>query len=121
KYAGSKEEIKGSDEIAVLYAYGDIVDGEGESGQIGGDKISRELRKLRQDDKVKAVVLRVNSGGGSALASDIIWREVELTKKVKPIIVSMGDYAASGGYYIAAAADSIFAEKATLTGSIGVF
>lgn len=121
KYAGSKEEIKGSDEIAVLYAYGDIVDGEGESGQIGGDKISRELRKLRQDDKVKAVVLRVNSGGGSALASDIIWREVELTKKVKPIIVSMGDYAASGGYYIAAAADSIFAEKTTLTGSIGVF
>lgn len=109
------------DEVAVLYAYGDIVDGEGSTGEIGGDKISRELRKLRQDEKVKAIVLRVNSGGGSALASDIIWREVELTKKVKPIMVSMGDYAASGGYYIAAAADSIFAEDCTLTGSIGVF
>jgi len=121
KYGGKKSDSKGTDEIAVLYAYGDIVDGNGDVGQIGGDKLSRELRKLRQDDKVKAVVLRVNSGGGSALASDIIWREVELTKKVKPVIVSMGDYAASGGYYIAAAADSIFAEKSTLTGSIGVF
>jgi protease-4 len=121
KYGGKKADNKGTEEIAVLYAYGDIVDGEGTVGQIGGDKISRELRKLRQDDKVKAVVLRVNSGGGSALASDIIWREVELTKKVKPVVVSMGDYAASGGYYIAAAADSIFAEKSTLTGSIGVF
>lgn len=112
---------KDGEEIAVLYAYGDIVDGEGETSEIGGDRISRELRKLRENDKVKAVVLRVNSGGGSALASDIIWREVTLTKKVKPVIVSMGDYAASGGYYIAAAADSIFAEKTTLTGSIGVF
>lgn len=121
KYAGKQTESKGADEIAVLYAYGSIVDGEGATGEIGGDKISRELRKLREDDKVKAIVLRVNSGGGSALASDIIWREVELTKKVKPITVSMGDYAASGGYYIAAAADSIFAEKTTLTGSIGVF
>ena len=121
KYGGKNADSKGTDEIAVLYAYGDIVDGEGDVGQIGGDKISRELRKLRQDDKVKAVVLRVNSGGGSALASDIIWREVELIKKVKPVVVSMGDYAASGGYYIAAAADSIFAEKSTLTGSIGVF
>ncbi|MCA5004474.1 signal peptide peptidase SppA [Sphingobacterium bovistauri] len=121
KYAGKTTEETGSDEIAVLYAYGSIVDGEGSVGEIGGDKISRELRKLRQDDKVKAVVLRINSGGGSALASDVIWREVALTKKVKPVIVSMGDYAASGGYYIAAAADSIFAEKTTLTGSIGVF
>lgn len=121
KYNPKIEENKEKNEIAVLYAYGDIVDGEGEMGQIGGDKISRELRKLREDDKIKAVVLRVNSGGGSALASDIIWREVELTKKVKPVIVSMGDYAASGGYYIAAAADSVFAEKSTLTGSIGVF
>lgn len=120
-YGGKDAESKGTDEVAILYAYGDIVDGEGDLSQIGGEKISRELRKLREDDKVKAVVLRVNSGGGSALASDIIWREVELTKKVKPIVVSMGDYAASGGYYIAAAADSIFAEKNTLTGSIGVF
>lgn len=110
-----------SNEIAVLYAYGDIVDGEGSIEEIGGDKLSRELRKLREDEDVKAIVLRVNSPGGSALASDIIWREVDLTKKVKPIIVSMGDYAASGGYYISAAADSIFAEKSTLTGSIGVF
>lgn len=112
---------KGKEKIAVLYAYGAIVDGEAEVGSIGGDKLSRELRKLREDDEVKAVVLRVNSPGGSALASDIIWREVELTRKVKPIMVSMGDYAASGGYYIAAAADSIFAEQNTLTGSIGVF
>lgn len=109
------------DRIAVLYAYGEIVDGEGTDSNIGGDRISRELRKLRRDDRVKAVVLRVNSPGGSALASDIIWREVELTKQEKPLIVSMGDYAASGGYYISAAADSIFAESTTLTGSIGVF
>lgn len=109
------------DRVAVLYAYGDIVDGEGVEGSIGGDKLSRELRKLRRDDRVKAVVLRVNSPGGSALASDIIAREVALTKKVKPIMVSMGDYAASGGYYISTLADSIFAEKETLTGSIGVF
>lgn len=121
KYTGKSKSEEDKDEVAVLYAYGDIVDGEGNTGQIGGDKISRELRKLRNDDKVKAVVLRVNSGGGSALASEIIWREVELTKKVKPIMVSMGDYAASGGYYISAAADSIFAEENTLTGSIGVF
>lgn len=122
KYSGKESaDNKGKQEIAVLYAYGDIVDGEGEKGQIGGDRISRDLRELRNDDEVKAVVLRVNSGGGSALASDVIWREVELTKKVKPVIVSMGDYAASGGYYISAAADSIFAENSTLTGSIGVF
>jgi len=111
----------GGDRIAVLYAYGEIVDGEGVDGQIGGDNLSRELRELRRDDKVKAIVLRVNSPGGSALASESIWREVELTKKEKPIVVSMGDYAASGGYYISAAADSIFADPTTLTGSIGVF
>ncbi len=111
----------GGDRIAVLYAYGEIIDGEGTDGQIGGEKFSRELRELRNDDKVKAIVMRVNSPGGSALASESIWREVELTKKVKPIVVSMGDYAASGGYYISAAADSIFADPTTLTGSIGVF
>lgn len=116
-----KDDASGS-EVAVLYAAGEIVDGEGTGpGQIGGDKFSRELRKLREDDAIKAVVLRVNSPGGSALASDIIWREVILTKKVKPVIVSMGDLAASGGYYISAAADSIFAEPTTITGSIGVF
>lgn len=111
----------GGDRIAVLYAYGEIIDGEGIEGQIGGDKLSRELRELRFDDKVKAIVMRVNSPGGSALASESIWREVDLTKKVKPVVVSMGDYAASGGYYISAAADSIFADPTTLTGSIGVF
>lgn len=123
-YKKSPERKQSKDKIAILYAYGNIVDGEGGASSttdIGGDRISRELRKLRKDDKVKAVVLRVNSPGGSALASEIIWREVELTKKVKPIMVSMGDLAASGGYYISAAADSIFAEKTTLTGSIGVF
>lgn len=121
-YKNSPASGKGSaDRVAVLYAYGAIVDGEGTTGEIGGDKLSRELRDLRNDDKVKAIVLRVNSPGGSALASDVIWREVDLTKKVKPVVVSMGDYAASGGYYIAAAADSIFADPTTLTGSIGVF
>src|SRR5690606_19116332 len=85
------------------------------------DKISRAIRKARTDKNVKAVVLRVNSPGGSALASDVIWREVKLTKAVKPIIVSMGDVAASGGYYISCAADSIFAQPNTITGSIGVF
>lgn len=120
-YSPKEKENSSKNKIAVLYAYGNIVDGEGTTGDIGGDKLSRQLRKLRKDDDIKAVVLRVNSPGGSALASDIIWREVELTRKVKPVMVSMGDYAASGGYYIAAAADSIFAEKGTLTGSIGVF
>lgn len=120
-YSDGKDPNITGDRIAVLYAYGEIVDGEGEEINIGGDRISRELRKLRRDDRVKAVVLRVNSPGGSALASDIIAREVELTKASKPVIVSMGDYAASGGYYISALADSIFAEKETLTGSIGVF
>lgn len=110
-----------SDRIAVVYANGDINGGEGDENSIGSEGISRALRKARLNDKVKAVVLRVNSPGGSALASDVIWREVLLTKKAKPIIVSMGDYAASGGYYIACAADEIFAEPTTITGSIGVF
>lgn len=107
--------------IAIVYAVGDIVSGEGSDEQIGSDRIARAIRTVREDDKIKAVVFRVNSPGGSALASDVIWREVELTKKVKPIIVSMGDVAASGGYYIACAADSIFAQPNTITGSIGVF
>lgn len=107
--------------IAVVYAVGNIVPGEGSDDMIGSERISRELRKVRRDDKVKAVVFRVNSPGGSALASDVIWREVDLLRQEKPIIVSMGDVAASGGYYIAAAADSIFAEPNTITGSIGVF
>lgn len=113
---------KGPDnQIAMIYASGEITGGDGDDNTIGSDKISAALRKVRLNDKVKAVVLRVNSPGGSSLASDVIWREVSLTKKVKPVIVSMGDYAASGGYYIACAADSIIAEPNTITGSIGIF
>lgn len=107
--------------IAVVYASGEITGGEGSDEIIGSERISREIRKARTDKKVKAVVLRINSPGGSSLASDVIWREVILTKRVKPVVVSMGDVAASGGYYIACAADSIFAQPNTITGSIGVF
>jgi protease-4 len=108
-------------QIAMIYASGEITGGDGDDNTIGSDKISAALRKVRLDDNVKAVVLRVNSPGGSSLASNVIWREVSLTKQVKPVIVSMGDYAASGGYYIACAADSIIAEPNTITGSIGIF
>ncbi|HTD41245.1 MAG TPA: signal peptide peptidase SppA [Mucilaginibacter sp.] len=114
-----KKAIK--NQIAIVYASGEINGGEGDDNTIGSEKISSALRKVRLDDNVKAVVLRVNSPGGSSLASDVIWREVMLTKKVKPIIVSMGDLAASGGYYISCAADSIIAEPNTITGSIGIF
>ncbi|MFM2207804.1 MAG: hypothetical protein RL213_1779 [Bacteroidota bacterium] len=107
--------------IAVIYAVGEINDGKGDDGSIGSVTTAAELRKVRLDTGVKAVVLRVNSPGGSALASDVIWREVELTRKVKPVIASMGDVAASGGYYISCAADSIIAQPNTITGSIGVF
>jgi protease-4 len=107
--------------IAVIYASGEIAGGEGNDNNIGSETISKAIRKVRLDKKVKGVVLRVNSPGGSSLASDVIWREVALTKKVKPIIVSMGDVAASGGYYIACAADSIIAEPNTITGSIGIY
>jgi protease-4 len=109
------------DKIAVVYAVGQIESGEGDENTIGSEKISRAIREARTDNKVKAIVLRVNSPGGSALASDVIWREVVLARKSKPVIVSMGDVAASGGYYIACAADRIFAEPNTITGSIGVF
>ena len=107
--------------IALLYAEGAIVDGEGEPGEIGGTKFARELRQLRQNDSIKAIVLRVNSPGGSASASETIQREIRLARKVKPVIVSMGSYAASGGYWISAYGDRIFAEPTTITGSIGVF
>jgi len=107
--------------VAVVVLEGTIVDGEGGQGEIGGDKVAKLLRKLREDEKVKTLVLRVNSPGGSAVASDIIWREVFLTKKDKPVVVSFGDVAASGGYYIACGADRIFAQPNTITGSIGVF
>jgi protease-4 len=112
---------KGSDRIALIYAQGDIVDGKGGEGQIGGEKFRSYLRKVRYDNTVKAVVFRINSGGGSALASENIWREISLVRKVKPVILSFGDYAASGGYYLSCDADSIFAEPNTITGSIGVF
>ncbi|HYP17423.1 MAG TPA: signal peptide peptidase SppA, partial [Opitutus sp.] len=111
-----------SGRIAVVYAEGDIVDGEGEQpGEIGGTRFARELRRLRQDDNVKAIVLRVNSPGGTASGSEAIQREVRLAKEVKPVVVSMGSYAASGGYWIAAYGDRIFAEPTTITGSIGIF
>jgi protease-4 len=107
--------------IAIIYANGDIMGGEGSDTQIGSERISRTIRKARLDSTIKGIVLRVNSPGGSALASDVIWREIILTKKVKPVIASFGDVAASGGYYIGCAADSIFVQPNTITGSIGVF
>lgn len=111
----------GDGRIALVYADGDIVGGKGDNESIGSDEFRTLLRKLRLDDDVKAIVFRVNSPGGSSLASDVIWREISLTRKSKPVIVSMGDMAASGGYYIACNADSVFANEGTLTGSIGVF
>ena len=111
----------GKDRIALIYAEGDIVDGKGKPGQIGSEDFRTLIRKARLDKTIKAIVFRVNSGGGSALASENIWRELELAKKDKPVVVSFGDVAASGGYYISCGADSIFANPATITGSIGVF
>jgi protease-4 len=120
--ANQKSENSDSkNKIAVIYANGDITGGEGNDESIGSERISRAIRKARMDEKIKAIVLRVNSGGGSALASDVIWREIVLSKKVKPVIASFGDVAASGGYYIGCAADSIFVQPNTITGSIGVF
>lgn len=116
-----EEKSESKDRVAVIYAIGDIEGGEGDDQTIGSDRIAAAIRKARLDDKVKAIVLRVNSPGGSALASDVIWRETVLAKKAKPFVVSMGSLAASGGYYIAASADSIFAAPNTITGSIGVF
>jgi len=121
-YAGIPGEARsGKARIAVVVAEGEIVDGEGKSAQVGGERLSRELRRLRLDERVKAVVLRVNSPGGSASASELIQREVVLIKKVKPMVISMGHLAASGGYWISTYGDRIFAEPTTITGSIGVF
>lgn len=120
-YARSKRKID-NNKIAVLYAEGDIVDGEAvQDRQIASKNMTEEIRRIKKNDKVKAVVLRINSGGGSALASEVILRELKLLREKKPIIVSMGDVAASGGYYVSCMADSIFAMPTTLTGSIGVF
>lgn len=121
------ENIKGKlvsfkkDKIAVIYANGSIVNGKTTNDNIEGEYMSNVIRQARKDTTIKAIVLRVNSPGGDALASDMIWREVYLANEVKPVIVSMGDYAASGGYYISCAARKIYAEPTTLTGSIGVF
>lgn len=111
----------GSGKIAVVYADGDVVMGKNEKESIASDDYRILLQKIRNDKSIDAVVIRVNSPGGSSLASDIIWREIDLLKKEKPVVVSMGDLAASGGYYIACGADSIFANANTITGSIGVF
>jgi len=123
EYLGSlkEDDSEAENEIAVVYANGDITGGEGDDATIGSDRLSATLRKARLDKDVKAVVLRVNSPGGSALASEVIRRELVLLKKDKPLVVSMGNVAASGGYWIAANADTLYAEPTTITGSIGVF
>lgn len=121
EYAAKKKNAYNKNKIAVIYAEGDIIYGEGDIGSVGQGTMNKSLQKARNDDKIKAIVLRINSPGGSALASELIWREIELTKKLKPVIVSMGNYAASGGYYIATNANKIIAEPTTITGSIGVF
>lgn len=122
RYAGKVSLPSKGETIAVVYAEGEIVDGMGGAGSVGGDRVAATLRKLRSDDEVKAVVLRVNSPGGSAFASEIMHRELELLrKKGVPVVVSMGDLAASGGYYIASPGTTVIADPLTITGSIGVF
>ena len=117
----SKDKDISRNKIAIVYATGEINSGKGDVTSIGSKTTSAAIKKARKDKNVKAIILRVNSPGGSALASDVIWRETTLAQKEKPLVVSMGDYAASGGYYIACAADTIIANPTTLTGSIGVF
>lgn len=117
----SKKKDFKSEKIAVIYAQGSIEGGEGDDETIGSERISKAIRKAREDEKVKAIVFRINSGGGSALASDVIWREIDLAREKKPVVASFGDVAASGGYYIACAATKIIADPSTITGSIGVF
>jgi protease IV len=119
KSLGLERESK--NKIALVYAEGEIVDGDGDDGQVGGDRFAKIFSKIRQDEDVKAVVLRINSPGGSAIASEIMQREIRLTRETKPVAVSMGDVAASGGYWIATDSNRIFAEPNTITGSIGVF
>lgn len=122
QYANARPELyEGDSKIAIVYASGQIIDGEGDESTIGSITLSEALRQARTDKKVKAIVMRVNSPGGSAVASEVIRREVELAAKEKPFIVSMGNYAASGGYWISSSSDYIFADPTTLTGSIGVF
>ena len=116
-----KKEKKSDNQIAIIYAAGNITSGKSNNESMGSETISEAIREARLDEDVKAIVLRVNSPGGSAMASDVMWREVVLAKEAKPVIVSMGNVAASGGYYIACAADKIVADEKTITGSIGVF
>lgn len=121
RYSRKRPVYKGSDEIAVVYAQGEILYGEGSPDFIGQGKMTTALRKAREDKDVKAVVMRINSPGGSALTSELIWRELQLTRKEKPVVISLSDMAASGGYYMAVGGDKILAEPNTITGSIGVF
>ncbi len=124
KYRDVKPSVlpkRSKNKIAIIYGTGDIVSGEGTQDNLSSERISKAIRKARMDSSIKAIVFRINSPGGSALASDVILREVKLAAEAKPFIASMGDYAASGGYYIACAADTILANPTTLTGSIGVF
>ena len=114
-------ERQSKNQIAVVYAEGEIVDGEGDADQVGGDRFAKQLREIQQDDDIKAVVIRVNSPGGSVIGSEVIQREVIQTRKTKPVVVSMGGVAASGGYWISTFSDRIFAQPNTITGSIGVF
>ena len=122
QYAKVRPDLyNGDNKIGIIYASGQIIDGEGDDKTIGGESLSKAIRTARNDKNVKAIVMRVNSPGGSALASEVIRREVELAAKEKPFIVSMGNYAASGGYWISSSSHYIFADPTTLTGSIGVF
>ena len=122
KYAESVDIKKeGKDKIALIYAQGNIVDGKGQDESIGSESYRNIIRKARTDKSIKAIVLRINSGGGSAMASENIWRELTLARKEKPVVLSFGDVSASGGYYLSCNADSIFAQPTTITGSIGVF
>ncbi|MDB9465440.1 signal peptide peptidase SppA [Dolichospermum circinale CS-1225] len=115
------ESVDSDHKIAVVYAEGEIVNGSGNDGEIGGDRFAKIFSKIRENSQIKAVVLRINSPGGSATAAEIMQREIKLTRQIKPVIVSMGDVAASGGYWIASDSNRIFAEPNTITGSIGVF
>lgn len=119
--ATTSSDLSTKNRIAVIYAQGEIGSGEGDENTVGEGSMRRSLQEARKDENIKAIVLRIDSPGGSALTSDLIWREIELTKKVKPVVVSMGNLAASGGYYIACNGNRIFAENNTITGSIGVF